>query len=147
MEDLSIEEMTYAVRGALFNVYNEVGSGLPEKVYQECLIIELAKNGVPFVAEPHIRLNYRSQALVTSIRPDFICFDRILIEIKAVADLEDRHLGQTLSYLRCMNLQLGLLVNFGKYPDLHIRRVTNSRLNNASRNFKSSPTSNSLTIK
>ncbi len=139
MENLTLEEMTYAVRGVLYNVYNEVGSGLPEKVYQECLEIELAKSGIPFTAEPQIRLNYRGQALVTSIRPDFVCFNQVLVEIKAVAELDDRHLGQTLSYLRCLNLKLGYLVNFGTYPDLHIKRVSNSRHVKPGNNFKTYP--------
>jgi GxxExxY protein len=137
MGAMTIEEMTYAIRGVLYNVYNDIGSGLPEKVYQECLVIEFSRNNVPFLAEPHIRLSYKNQALATTIRPDFICFDRIIIEIKTVAELEDRHLGQTISYLRCLDLKLGLLVNFGTYPDLHIMRVSNSRQNNTSLNFKS----------
>jgi GxxExxY protein len=136
MEDLSIEDMTYLVRGALYNVYNEVGSGLPEKVYQECLNIEFAKQEIPFVSEPNIRLNYKNQALVTTFRPDFICFGNILVEIKAIAELEDRHLGQTLSYLRCLNMKLGLLVNFGTYPNLDIKRVTNSRQRSISTGHK-----------
>jgi len=130
MEELTIEDMTYLVRGALYNVYNEVGSGLPERVYQECLNIEFTKQEIPFVSEPNIRLNYKIQALVATFRPDFICFGNILVEIKAIAELEDRHLGQTLSYLRCLNMKLGLLVNFGTYPDLDITRVTNSRQRN-----------------
>lgn len=127
MGSIIFEDMTYSVRGALYSVYNEMGSGLPEKVYQECLVIEFSRRGIQFLTEPHIQLHFRDRLLTTSIRPDFICYGPIIVEIKAIMELEDRHLGQLLSYLRCTKLNLGLLVNFGTHPDLQIKRVLNTR--------------------
>lgn len=112
------------IMGACFEVHNRLGAG-----FLEAVAIELSRCEVPFVAQPELELSYRDQRLVQVYRPDFICYDRILIEIKAVEFLSDRHQAQVINYLIATGLELGLLINFGSHPKLESKRLalTNQR--------------------
>ena len=116
-------EESYAIMGACFNVHNEKGCGFTEPIYQECLEIELRHLGIPFVAQPEMKLSYREQTLEHTFRPDFVCHDKIILEIKALSNLIDDHRAQVLNYLNASGLQLGLLVNFGTHPKLQSERI------------------------
>lgn len=97
-------------------VYNTLGSGFLEPVYQEALAIELAKRGIPFVREKELKIYYDGHELKQTYRADFVCYDSIIVELKAVSDLNDSHRSQVYNYLKATGLKLGLLYNFG-YPD------------------------------
>jgi GxxExxY protein len=114
---------SYEITGACFEVYKEKGSGFLESVYQECLEMEFADKKIPFKAQPSLALTYKGRALKSKFMPDFICFDKIVVELKAVSGLIDEHRAQIQNYLRATKLKLGLLVNFGHYPKLEYERV------------------------
>ena len=120
--DLLYAQESYAIIGACFNVYNDKGCGFLEAVYQECVEIEFECQGIPFAPQKELRLSYCGRDLKQTYRPDFVCYEKILMEIKAVSNLADEHRAQTLNYLHASGLKLGLLVNFGHYPKLKYER-------------------------
>lgn len=123
MSKLIYEEDSYKIIGACFEVYKEKGCGFLEPVYQECLEIELGLQGIPYVAQQTLALAYKGRPLKQRYVADFVCFERILVELKAVAELADEHRAQVMNYLRATRLRLGLLVNFGHYPKIEFERI------------------------
>ncbi len=113
----------FAIQGAIFEVNRHMGAGFLEAVYQECLTLELAARNIPFVALHPVNLTYKGQRLRQTYRPDFVCFDCIIIELKAVRELAPEHRAQVLNYLQATGLKLALLVNFGSTPKAHIERL------------------------
>lgn len=113
----------YHLIGACFEVCNRMGSGFLEAVYQECLEIELEYRNIPYSAQPELKLDYRDRELKQKYVPDFICYDKILLELKAVSHLTDEHRSQMLNYLHATEMKLGLLVNFGHHPKLEYERM------------------------
>ena len=124
---LIYEQETYKILGACFEVYKQKGCGFTEPVYQECLAIEFEIQNIDFVAQPKIQLEYKGRILEQSFKPDFICFDKIIVEIKALADLIEVNKSQALNYLNATNFELALLVNFGHHPKLEHKRITNTQ--------------------
>jgi len=124
--DLVFKDECYAIVGACFEVYKEKGCGFVEAVYQECLEIEFDCSKVPAVAQPQLPLSYRGRTLRQKFVPDFICWDKIIVELKAVSELTDEHRAQVLNYLSATGFKLGLLVNFGHYPKLQYERIVNT---------------------
>ncbi|MGD0003818.1 MAG: GxxExxY protein [Anaerolineaceae bacterium] len=116
------KEECYAIQGAVFEVYREMGCGFLEAVYQECLEKELTHQGIPFQAQGQLVLTYKNERLNQIYRPDFICYGTIIVELKAAKDIGDDHRAQILNYLKATRMQLGLLVNFGHYPKATIER-------------------------
>jgi GxxExxY protein len=116
------EEETYAIRGAVFEVYREMGCGFLEAVYQECLEKEFVLRNIPFVSQKDLTLSYKGQALKQTYKPDFICYGKIIVEIKALSATTGEHKAQVLNYLKATREKLGLLVNFGCYPKATIER-------------------------
>ena len=125
--EVLFKEETYKIIGACFEVYREKGCGFLEPVYQECLEIELRLNGVPFVPQKPLALEYKGTPLRSKYEPDFICYDKIIVELKAVKDLAPEHRAQAQNYLKATGFQLGLLINFGHHPKLEIERIANTR--------------------
>ena len=121
--ELVYKDESYAIVGACFEVYKDKGCGFHEPVYHECLEIELEFQGIPFLSKPPQTLQYRGRTLVQRFSPDFICYDKIILEIKAVSQLIDEHRAQVLNYLAATGCQLGLLVNFGHYPRMEYERL------------------------
>ena len=119
---LLFKEETFKILGACFEVYNEIGCGFLEPVYQECLEIELNLQDIPFVPQNVLDLSYKGIILKHKYQPDFICFDKIVLEIKAVDKLIDEHRAQLINYLNGAKIKVGLLVNFGHYPKLEYER-------------------------
>ncbi len=109
--------------GACFEVYKEMGCGFLEAVYQECLELELAAQGIPFRPQAELALRYKGQLLKQKYVPDFILFDKIVLEIKAVSQLADEHRAQVHNYLKATGYRLGLLVSFGHYPKVEWERI------------------------
>ena len=121
--DLIYPEEAYAIFGACFEVYNQMGNGFVEPVYQECLEIELGLKAVPFVPQQELALTYRGRLLKRRYIPDFVCFGKIIVEIKAVSTLTDEHRAQVHNYLAATGYQLGLLINFGHAPGVQYERI------------------------
>src|SRR5574344_281468 len=115
-DDLLYKEESYLIRGAVFEVYREMGCGFLEAVYQECLEKELSKQNIPFISQPLLELYYKQEKLLQNYKPDLICYDKIIIEIKAVKDICNEHRAQLHNYLKATRLKLGFLINFGHYP-------------------------------
>jgi GxxExxY protein len=120
---LLFKDECYRIQGAIFEVYREKGCGFAEGVYQECLEIEFDLLGIPFVAQPELKLTYKGRPLRSIYRPDFICFDSIIVELKALKETASEHEAQVLNYLKATGLGLGLLVNFGHHPKATIQRI------------------------
>jgi GxxExxY protein len=116
-------EEAFAIQGAIFEVNPAMGAGFLEAVYQECLALELAARGIPFAASRPLNLTYKDQPLLQTYVPDFICYGRIIVELKAVKTLGPEHRMQVMNYLRATNLKLGILVNFGSSPKAQIERI------------------------
>jgi len=123
MGKLIYEAESYRIRGALFEVYKQMGHGFLESVYQECLTKEFRVLSIPFQREVDLRLEYKGEALVQKYRADFICFNRIMLEIKAVKTLDSSHKKQVFNYLKATGLTLGILANFGSAPKMQIERI------------------------
>jgi GxxExxY protein len=122
-EKILYREECYAVQGAVFDVYREMGSGFLEAVYHECLEKELMKRNIPFASQKEVRLFYKGEALEQTYKPDFICYGKIIVEIKAVKETAPEHRAQVFNYLKATGMKLGLLVNFGHYPKAKIERI------------------------
>jgi len=117
------KEESYKIMGACFEVYKEMGCGFLESVYQECLTLEFQEQKIPFIAQSELKLFYKERLLKQIYKPDFICYDSIVVELKAVTDLTKEHQAQLFNYLHATRMKLGLLVNFGHYPKLEYERI------------------------
>ena len=127
MPEIIYKKESYAVIGACFAVYNDKGCGFLEPVYQECLGIEFECQRIPAIAKPSLTLSYRGRVLLQTYQPDYVCFEKIILEIKAVSKLTDEHRAQLLNYLHAAGFELGLLVNFGHYPKLEYERIAKTQ--------------------
>ena len=123
MAGLLYERESFAIRGAIFEVYREMGSGFVEPVYQECLERELSHRGIPFAAQPELRLSYKEAPLRQTYRPDIVCHDKIILELKAVSALSGEHRAQVMNYLRGSGMRLAFLVNFGHARSVELERI------------------------
>ena len=119
---LIFEKESFALRGAFFEVYKTLGCGFLEAVYQEALAHELKLQKIPFQEQMELKLQYKGIPLKQTYKPDFICFDNIIVEIKAVEAIAPEHEAQLLNYLKITGCPLGFLVNFGHYPKIEIKR-------------------------
>lgn len=120
---LIFEQESYRIRGACFEVYKEKGCGFLEPVYHECMELELSLAGVSNVSKPQLKLEYKGNPLRSTYEPDFLCFDQIVLELKAVKELTDEHRAQVQNYLKATGLRLGILANFGHFPRMQIERI------------------------
>jgi GxxExxY protein len=127
MTEIIYKQESYAIIGACFEVYNEKGCGFLESVYQECLGIEFEYQRIPAIAKPSLSLSYRGRILTQTYQADFVCFGKIVVELKAVSVLTDEHRAQLLNYLHATGFELGLLVNFGHYPGLEYERIAKTQ--------------------
>ena len=119
---LIFEEESFAIRGACFEVYKTLGSGFLEAVYQEALAQEFRLQNISFLEQCELMLQYKGIPLKQTYKPDFVCFGKIIVEIKAVENIAPEHEAQLLNYLKITGYPLGFLVNFGHYPKIEVRR-------------------------
>jgi len=117
---------TYAIISAAMAVHRELGNGFLEAVYNEALSIEFENQKIPFRKESEIPVYFKGQRLKTFYRADFICFDSVLVEIKAISKLGNIEEAQIINYLKATGLEVGLLLNFGA-PSLQFKRFANTQ--------------------
>lgn len=119
----------HEIIGAAMSVHRELGCGFAEKVYQDALEIELKNNNIPYVREPELFVTYKGEKMESVFKPDFVCFNCIIVELKAVKELEDMHRSQAINYAKVSQSPLALLINFGELS-LRFERLPNfSRIN------------------
>lgn len=118
----------YQFMGAAFEVYNQLGYGMAEEIYQQSLEIELRLKGIPFVAKPELPAFYKGRRLDTKYKPDLYVYGAIVVELKAVAALVEEHEAQLFNYLRVARQPVGYLINFGRKNDLEWKRFILSDL-------------------
>ena len=105
-------DISYQIRGAIYEVYKALGPGLLESVYEEALTYELQKRGLKVERQKEVPIHYDGQLLSTSLRLDMIVEDKVIIELKSVSEMKDVFYKQTLTYCKLLNKKLGILVNF-----------------------------------
>jgi len=126
MDEFLYKDEGYEILGACFEVYKEKGYGFVEPVYQECLAMELSMRGISFQSQPEIPITYKRMPLKKRFVPDFICYSKIIMVIKAVSTLADEHRAQLLNYLKATGYKVVYLMNFAHYPRIqHERFVLN----------------------
>ena len=117
------KEESYKVVGAAFKVYNALGHGFLEAVYQEALEIEFQRQGIPYEREKELKIKYEGVELKQTYKADFVCFGKIIVELKAVNALDDAQRSQVYNYLHATGYKLGLLLNFGCPDELEKERI------------------------
>jgi GxxExxY protein len=120
---LVFEQESYRILGACFEVYKDKGCGFLEGVYQDCLSIEFRLQDIPHTVQPPLRLTYKGEVVPHVYVPDFVCFEKVVVELKATAKIADDHRAQLHNYLKASGMKLGLLINFGHYPGLEYERI------------------------
>jgi len=121
------DQKTYAIIGAGMEVHKELGCGFLEAVYQEGVEREFTIQQIPFKAQPIIQIRYKGQPLNKTYQPDFVCYEEIIVEIKAISGLTGLEEAQLINYLKATGLKIGLLLNFGAKSLEHKRLVYNLR--------------------
>ena len=123
MTELLYKDEVFQIIGAAIEVYNRLGSGFLEGVYQDALAVELGIRGIPFVEQAPFTIVYKNQPLKHCYVADMVAFEKIIIELKAVSTLSPWEDAQTINYLKVANLRLGLLINFGRKHKLEWKRL------------------------
>jgi GxxExxY protein len=122
---ITFKEESFKIIGAAFKVYNTLGHGFLEAVYQEALEIEFQRQGIPYEREKELKITYDGVELKQSYRADFVCYGKIIVELKALSNLEDTNRSQVHNYLHATGYKLGLLLNFGCSKELERERIVN----------------------
>jgi GxxExxY protein len=122
MEDYPFKEECYNIIGCAMETHKELGCGFLEAVYQEALSLVFEEKGIPFIREKVLEINFRGKTLNKKYVADFVCFDEVIVELKAMDALCPEHIAQVLNYLKATGKKLGLLINFGT-QSLQYKRV------------------------
>jgi GxxExxY protein len=117
------DERTYKIIGAAMEVHRELGNGFLEAVYHAALEKEFWLQGIPYQSQPEVQINYKGNPLEKTYQPDFLCYSKIIVEIKAISQLTQNEEAQILNYLKATKLSPGLLINFGARSLEHRRFV------------------------
>ncbi len=117
-----LKQEGYDFMGAAFEVYNELGYGMAEEIYQQSLEIELKLRSIPLVGQAELDVFYKGKQLNAKYRPDLMVFNEILVELKATKDLCSKHEAQLFNYMRIARKRVGYLVNFGQARELQWKR-------------------------
>jgi GxxExxY protein len=123
---MEYEELTGKIIGCAMKVHSTLGNGFQEVIYQRCLAIEMAKQGLSFQREMEMSIYYENEYVGTR-RVDFFVENRIMVELKALLELKDDHLAQAINYLEAYKMEIGLLINFGA-KSLQFKRVHNNKI-------------------
>lgn len=109
---MTVNEISYEIRGAIFDVYNELGPGVLESVYEEALVYELEERGLSVERQLEVPIMYKGVRLKTELRLDLLVEGQVIVELKSVKELQDVFFKQTLTYCKLLDKRLGILVNF-----------------------------------
>ena len=131
--EIVFKDESYRIIGSCITVFNKLGSGFLESVYQEALEIQFKKDKIPFEKEKRLHIKFDDIQLDKFFKADYVCFDSIIVELKATPFIHKNDLAQVLNYLRATDMRLGILVNFGE-KSLTYKRVLNSRISHNSHN-------------
>ncbi|RPJ24478.1 MAG: GxxExxY protein [Chloroflexi bacterium] len=123
MTDLLYKDEVYAIVGAAMDVYNDLGPGFLENVYQEAMELEVGERGIPAKAPQEIHIKYKGKLLKKFYIADLVCYDKIIVELKAMDRLTLKEEGQLINYLKATGMKVGVLINFGHYPSLEWKRL------------------------
>lgn len=123
LENMPLKDEVYAIMGAAIEVHRVLGPGFLEPVYQEALELELSTQGIPFLSQKPLAIQYKEHTLNKQYIADLICFNQVIIELKAIECLTSREEAQLLNYLNATNMKVGLLINFGAFGRLEWRRL------------------------
>ena len=124
--NILFKEESYRIIGAAMEVHRVLGCGFVEAIYQEALEKEFALRNIPFEREKELSVNYKGNTLSKSFKADFICYNKIILELKAVKEFADEHYAQIYNYLRASGMDLGILINFGT-ASIEFERVPASK--------------------
>ena len=124
---LIFAEEVYAIAGAAIEVHKKLGPGFLEAVYQEALEIEFGLRGIPFTSQKNLTVRYKGVVLRKEYSADFVCYGKIIVELKALSKLSGTDEAQLLNYLRATGLEVGVLINFGSSPRLDWKRFVLSQ--------------------
>ncbi len=124
MPELIYKKEAFKIVGACMEVHNYMGNGFLEAVYQEALEIEFQKQGIPYKKEQTLQIQYKGIILKKNYIADFVCYEKIIVELKAITELNKSHFKQVFNYLKATSYNLGILVNFGQ-ASLEYKRIVN----------------------
>ncbi len=113
MSDIIFKQESYNIIGAAMEVHKELGAGFVEGIYQEALEMEFARQNIPYLREHNLNVFYKGQKLSKHYFADFVCYNQIIVELKALNDFSKNHHAQVINYLKASEMKLGLLINFG----------------------------------
>ena len=122
MTELILKEEVFAIVGAAIEVHRELGPGFLEAVYQEAVEMELRERGIPFEAQKPLRITYKGKTLNKEYVADLVCYNKIIVELKALDRLSGNEEAQILNYLKATGLRVGVLINFGSHGKLEWKR-------------------------
>lgn len=119
--------MTYSIIGAAMEVHRQLGCGFTEKVYQDALEHELILQNIPYEREARMQVTYKGKVMASEFVPDFVCYNQIIVELKAVEELTSLHQAQAINYANVANMKVALLINFGT-ETLEYKRLFNKHI-------------------
>ena len=122
-----LQEETYAIIGAAMEVHRQLGCGFSERVYQDALEKEFQLRDIPYQREVRMRVTYKGEELDAEFIPDFVCYDLVVVELKAVTELDNMHRSQAINYARVAGMDVALLINFGSVSLEHERLYNNGK--------------------
>ena len=126
MDKLSYRDETYNIIGAAMEVHKQLGCGFTEKVYQDALERELQLRSIPYQREARMQVTYKGVMLDSEFVPDFVCYGHIIVELKAVEEIENLHRAQAINYTKVADFETALLINFGA-ESLEYERLFNNK--------------------
>ena len=125
MTEILLKEEVFRIIGCAFEVYNDLGTGSLEPVYQEAFELELGREEIPFEAQKRLQIFYKGKPLTKEYIADLIVVGQIVVELKAEEKLQPRDEAQLINYLKATRMRVGLLINFGAHPKLQWKRLVN----------------------
>ena len=126
LQDIKYKELTEKIIKIFYKVYNKLGYGFLEKVYENAMIIEFGREGIPAVAQSRIKVSYEDE-VIGEYYADILADDRVIVEIKATRTLASEHEAQLLNYLKATDIEVGLLLNYGPKPEIKRKVFDNLR--------------------
>ena len=130
MDTQLYKQQMYNIIGAAMAVYNEIGYGFSELIYQECLSIVCTEKSIPWEREKPLKMMFHGIELEKLYKADFVCYDDIIVELKAVSELVGEHRAQLFNYMKITNTHFGILINFGEPQRLHAEKYMYNELTN-----------------